>query len=246
MIGRTNSGSGGGGALKTITVDLYSAANDTVSYTNPFDGLSHTVTTDASGHALAEIAIRRKKTASVTFESSVAKNPTALENYYSKSIVLTEETTSIYVMPDDFIYWYGALNSAYGAGDLKSLGYTANIEDYAMANVSFGTNSFVANYTKSTKYTAGVGTNIQVDLSHFSSICAIIDHANSGASGKFNNTFYNTNKRTIRQTDGYITTTSMTRKVQNITDITTSAYVGINVNYANDAPKPTIYALWLE
>lgn len=89
-----------------ITVDLYSAANDTVSYIGT-DGNTHTVTTDSTGHAVTTITGISPTTPSITFTSSVAKDPDNLSNAYSKSIQLTKNTTEVYVMPDNVFYWWG-------------------------------------------------------------------------------------------------------------------------------------------
>ena len=88
-----------------ITVDVYSAASDTVSYLG-VDNQTHTITTDSTGHASATITIEGHGS-SLTFESSVAKDPSNLSNNYTKTIALTSATTSIYVMPDKALYWYG-------------------------------------------------------------------------------------------------------------------------------------------
>lgn len=87
----------------TKTVDVYSAASDTVSFTD-VNG-AKTVTTDASGHGSVSITFIPDST--ITFTSSVAKNPSNLSQAYSKTITMTDNITSIYVMPDTTIYWYG-------------------------------------------------------------------------------------------------------------------------------------------
>jgi hypothetical protein len=92
-----------------ITVDVYSAANDTVSYVG-VDSQTHTITTDSSGHASATITIKPSGSA-LTFTSSVAKEPSDLSSYYSKTITLTSATTSVYVMPDgEVMYWWGYIS----------------------------------------------------------------------------------------------------------------------------------------
>lgn len=91
---------------QTLTVDVYSAANDSVSYTDIY-GDSQVITTDSSGHATASIVILLSGS-SITFTSSVAKNTTPNStDDYTKTISLTTATTSIYIMPDVVAYWYG-------------------------------------------------------------------------------------------------------------------------------------------
>lgn len=89
-----------------VSVDLYSAANDTVSYVG-LDGQSHTITTDIDGHATATITIDPSGS-SLTFVSSVAIDPSNSSNYFSKTLTLTSSTSNIYLMPDgNVFYWYG-------------------------------------------------------------------------------------------------------------------------------------------
>lgn len=93
-----------------ITVDVYSAANDTVSYVG-VDGQTHTISTDSSGHASSTITIRANGS-TLTFTSSIAKGPDNLLNSYSKSISLTSATSAIYVMPNkDVLYWWGYIGN---------------------------------------------------------------------------------------------------------------------------------------
>lgn len=92
-----------------LTVDIYSAASDTLSYTD--DNGAQTVTTDATGKAtVVSITITQPSAGvdpTITFTSSVAKDPANLSNNYSKSVTVTENTTNIYIMPDACVYWWG-------------------------------------------------------------------------------------------------------------------------------------------
>lgn len=92
----------------TQTVTVYSAASDTVSFTDVTG--AKTVTTDANGHGSVSITFIPNQT--ITFTSSKAKNPTNLSQAYSKTITMTDSITSVYVMPDSTIYWYGYINGA--------------------------------------------------------------------------------------------------------------------------------------
>lgn len=232
-------GGGSGNPINTITVDFYSAVADTVTYLG-VDDLTHTITTDGNGHATAEIAIARISPTTIKFVSSIAKDPANLANYYSKSITLTDATDSVYVMPDDFLYWYGVMNSAYGVGDCLTLGYSNGIESYAMTNVVVNTNSFTTTFSEA-RYTAGVGTNVLVDLSRFNSIKAHVKSAVTTESGKFNGTFYNTSKSVIRS--AYFGNSSEQVFTQNISSVSTNNYVGIQSNWTGGM---VVYALWLE
>jgi hypothetical protein len=90
---------------RTITVTIYSAASDTVSFTDATG--AKTATTDTSG-AAANVSITFSPlNPSITFTSSVAKNPSNLSAYYSKTVTLTDNMTEVYVMPDASLYWWG-------------------------------------------------------------------------------------------------------------------------------------------
>lgn len=121
-----------------LTVDVYSAANDTISYTG-IDNQTHTITTDSNGHATATITINGNGS-TFTFTSSVAKKPTNLSSYYSKSISLTSSTSSIYVMPDNALYWWGYKNTTITPSNYKPSWSSAT---FVTPTVSENTNSFL-------------------------------------------------------------------------------------------------------
>ena len=92
---------------KTIT--LYSAVEDLVTYT---DINGHTVTEQFAENASSKsitVLIPNGGSASITFTSSVAKNPDNLSNYYSKTVSISSDTTSVFLMPssDKVLYWWG-------------------------------------------------------------------------------------------------------------------------------------------
>ena len=87
----------------TKTITVYSAASDTVSFTDMTG--AKTVTTNANGQGSVSITFI-PPSASITFTSSYAKYPSTAQNTYSKAISITENTTSIKVMPDGALYWY--------------------------------------------------------------------------------------------------------------------------------------------
>lgn len=90
---------------KTITV--YSAANDTLSFTDASG--SKTVTTDSSGQGSVTVVYNDGDF--ITFTSTVANDPDDLSSYYSRTIQLHTNTTEVYVMPDNTLYWWGYINS---------------------------------------------------------------------------------------------------------------------------------------
>lgn len=132
----------------TLSVDLYSAAQDTVSFTDD-EGVK-TVITDTDGHATATIKILPTgKT--ITFTSSVALDPDNLDgsHYYSKTVSVTTATTDVYVMPDNSLYWYG---------------YTNNVESMLTSNgwsggtFSLAFNTNMATLARTTRKFGGIGT----------------------------------------------------------------------------------------
>ena len=87
-------------------VTIYSAKGDTVSFTD-VNGNAQVVAF-GSDETSATILI---KTASsgydITFTSAIAKDPSDLTAYYSKTITVDGNTSDIYVMPENTLYWWG-------------------------------------------------------------------------------------------------------------------------------------------
>lgn len=106
-------------------VTIYSAANDTVSFTDS-NGLQ-TVVTDSSGVAENVSITYNRNNPTITFTSSVAKAIGGSTADYSKTITLTESTTKIYVMPNGkILYWYGYKPMSMTARNWKRNRSTAN------------------------------------------------------------------------------------------------------------------------
>ena len=135
-----------------LIVDLYSAASDTLSYTD--DNGAQTVTTDSTGKATGvNITITQPSQGvdpTITFTSSVAKDPDNLSNNYSKSITVTSQTTAIYVMPDACVYWWGwkisditnTANQPYSNAGYSNQGHSLTFStNYATIVLATGTKS---------------------------------------------------------------------------------------------------------
>ena len=93
----------------TVTLTVYSATEDTLSYTD-IDGVTQTIVfaSDQSSKSVdIEIAYEGS---SLTFTSSIAKNPSNLSNDYSKTVAITRDTTEIYIMPNNALYWWGYMS----------------------------------------------------------------------------------------------------------------------------------------
>lgn len=104
----------------TKTITVYSAANDTVSFTDMAG--SKTVTTDSSGEGSVSVTYLLGDV--ITFTSSVAKDPDSLSTDYSRQVTFAQNTQNVYVMPDNTLYWYG-FNNGVESGDAAWMpGYT--------------------------------------------------------------------------------------------------------------------------
>ena len=124
--------------IHTISVDLYSAASDTVSFTD--ESGSKTATTDTTGKAEAVSITFSDLAPSITFTSSVAKDPDNLSNDYSKTVTIGNATTEIALMPEaraKMLYWWGYMGS-----DCEVIS-TANGWSYGqtLINPTFNTNN---------------------------------------------------------------------------------------------------------
>lgn len=117
----------------TKTITVYSAASDTVSFSDMTG--AKTVTTDTSGQGSVSITFI-PPSASITFTSSYAKNPSDLSQAYSKTITITEATTSIKVMPDGALYWYGWNSNNWTLGNHTNATYAKNTRDITISSGS--------------------------------------------------------------------------------------------------------------
>ena len=107
-----------------VTVTIYSAVEDLITYTD-INGDTETIQLPSnSDHTTATITIDPSGS-NITFTSSVAKKPSDLSEPYSKSVMITDATTEIKVMPDNALYWWGYESS--------------NFEDCTSANGWSGT-----------------------------------------------------------------------------------------------------------
>lgn len=97
-------------SVVTISVDLYSASEDTVTFTD-LNG-SHTALTDTDGVATVSMTVLQHTGTDVAITSSVAKDPANLSNYYSTTKHVNGSTTEVFAMPDNTLFWYGYYDSA--------------------------------------------------------------------------------------------------------------------------------------
>lgn len=106
-------------------IDIYSAALDTVYYTE--NGQDITIcTTDATGHGT--VSKQDLPNGTYTLYSTVANDPDNLSNPYTKSITVTDGTVEIYVMPENCLYWYGYMTNLEVIS--STAGYQTVSQDY--------------------------------------------------------------------------------------------------------------------
>lgn len=165
-----------------ITATIYSAASDTITYTD--DNGAQTVTTDSTGKAEnVSITITQPSAGvdpSITFTSSIAKDPTDLTADYSKAVTISENMTEIYVMPDNAIYWYGYksnLEAVIPANGWSNVGIGST---YNLNSATFNTNNIKCK--SAAMYDARqVSTQTTVTLSKFNVIAKGINGTQAGA-----------------------------------------------------------------
>ena len=145
-------------AILQQTITIYSAKEDTVTYTDIYGDTQTEVF--ASGQTSKSITVDIMPSgSSITFTSGVAKDPGDLTDYYSKTVTIDSNTTNVYLMPDSvtILYWYG-----YISNDLQNVN-TSNgwsVNNYAFATPTYNTNDISNTSSSSGNGTlCGVGTS---------------------------------------------------------------------------------------
>lgn len=241
-----------------ITVDVYSAASDTLSYVG-VDGQTHTVTTDSTGYASTTISILATGS-TITFESSVALDPEDVTSHYSKSIALTSATPEVYLMPSNAIYWFGYKNSSYGelqGGAWHASGGTDSNEGYPNApSVTWNTNYLHLGQGGS-QYCGVSYYNKLVDFSQYSKWRAISKGCSiTNATYRYQNcnakllqnlqdqyTLLRNIEPSVTQNGQQTATKGLESITNDITAITSSGYVSF---YLRSVGTMELYAYWLE
>ena len=141
---------------------LYSAVGDTVIYTDA-DGVQKTAVFDANSPSkYIDLSIDPDNGTSITFTSSIAKdvsqNGQTITDY-SKTILVTQETTDIFIMPDYTLYWWG-----YMSDDLEFLsnanGWSITSSSYTGFNDPTVNTNYLDLNSEVAKY-CGVGSKTQ-------------------------------------------------------------------------------------
>lgn len=91
---------------ETITVDIKSAVNDTVYYYDENGNKTTLCVTDSSGNSTG-VSITYTPGENITLYSTIAKSTEDVSKPYSKTLALNNSVTSISLIPDGAVYWYG-------------------------------------------------------------------------------------------------------------------------------------------
>ncbi len=149
--------------LTQITVTMYSAVEDTVTFTDKA-GVAYTETF-ATGQSSKSVSfyINSSGSSTIEFTSSVAKNPDNLSEPFSKSVTITSATTEIRVMPTDvnLLYWWGYVDS--NCEDCTSTnGWTNASQYYPLTTPTHNKNSIRLASTSSSSQAIGSKTSDNV------------------------------------------------------------------------------------
>lgn len=216
----------------TKTITVYSAASDTLTFTD--ESGSKTVTTDSSGVGSASVTILPNGS-SITFTSSVAKNPSDLSANYSKTVNVTSSTTAVYVMPNDnTLYWYGYNGGVEAITTSNGWSYTGSSR--TLSGCTFSTN-YVNLHSNGENYVSGVGATSKKDINEVYLIADATISSGSGYLGSFSSkdvAAYNNPLNSFTNGLNYTTTTYSQ---------TFNAYVGVEVLRGANA---NVYGLWYE
>ena len=246
MKGRTNAYIASGGGGTSITVSVYSAANDTIYYIE--NGVQKTLCqTDATGKAL-NVSIN-VGTSGKTYEliSSVAKDPTNLSNPYSKIVAVTSATTDIILMPNNTAYWYGYINTTLTGGiEGELLGRSNQSPATFNCVATKDTNKLVLEDNNTTEaYGIAFVSHDLIDVTSYSTLKAIAVTTGGGALGLLDSTNLH---RTDNRWNWYGTPSAIgTTKSVVANDLTSvTGNYGITVARPDEQKSIECEAIWFE
>lgn len=159
-------------AMAHQTITIYSAKEDTITYTDVYGDTQTEVF--ASGQTSKQITVDIETSgSSITFSSGIAKEPTNLSNAYSKTVTIDTNTTEVYLMPDNALYWWGYESS--------------NLENCTSANGWSGSYAYIApthntnniSFSTSSNQLCGIGTKNTVSASKFYGIAKTTSGSNA-------------------------------------------------------------------
>ena len=222
----------------TKTITVYGAVQDTMSFTDAAG--PKTVTTDPSG--VGSVSITYDDGSTITFTSNVADDPSNIGvGYYSKAITLTAATTSIYVMPDGAVYWYGFMNGAEILSSANSWGISGSVSAFKNPTLS---NYYVAANTSNTACYCGIGSTNKVSGSK---VCAIIKGV-TATGGTYGGIWADTVKTLGLTSSQIVATVDTASKKKYEISISADSYCAAYSSMGGTASSRAeeIYALWCE
>lgn len=117
----------------TKTITIYGAVEDTITFT---DATGSKTCTFEIGQSSKSQSITFIPDSTITFTSTVSKNPSNLSANFTKTITMTDSITSIYVMPDNVMYWYGYSNGVVAINSTMISYYTWSVPTFNTRNIS--------------------------------------------------------------------------------------------------------------
>ena len=220
-------------AYSTQTDIIHSAANDTVYYLDELNNPTILCTTDSGGIGYCDLTALGEGVH--TFISSVSKDPSSLENYYSKQILITDTVyghrTELYLMPDTVktLYWYGLKSP-----DMETLTTANGWTSYVDGTVTFNTND------AGLASNAGIGTKGSISFSKIHTICK----TTAFKSGSTIGVTLRTNSTKNGNSSNYVYQ-SVTNTIQHLEIEPSSGHIYAYVNSV-DGRTGSAYALWYE
>lgn len=147
----------------TKTVTIYSAKKDYITWTDASGNKSVQFEDNETSKSITVTYIAPSQ--SITFTSSIAKNPSNLSQSYSKTISFSDSVSSIYLMPNNVLYWYGYTTS--NMQDITSANGWSNPYGLVMNAPTYNTNNLYFGSASGTLI--GIGTKNAVSFSkmHF-------------------------------------------------------------------------------
>lgn len=220
----------------TAQTDIIVTAHggDTVYYME--NGSPVTLTTADSDTGIGTVDWSDLPKGAITLYSSTAKNPSDLTADYSKTVYITENTTQIYLMPDNALYWWGYLNN-FGSISTAN-GWSSSV---TFVDPIFDTNSCTTGTTSPGK-TSGFGT---INAVTTSGIHAIVSAKTVGL-GSCN--FIDS--KNINTYTSYFSTSgvSSANTIQHLSNTGSSNTGFMSVRVAGNVGTnaTTLYAMWYE
>lgn len=219
----------------TKTITVYGAVGATISFTDAVG--SKTVTLNSSGQGSVSITFI-PPSQSITFtDTNKAKNPNNLSQNYSKSITITESTTSVKVMPDNALYWWG-----YESTNIQDVS-TANgwSHIYTLDAPTHNTNNISCN-SAGTSHLCAIGS--ATSISAFSKIKVIAKKTSGNANTAVVLVYPS---KTLGGGGGYSYIVPFSNTSNALVEVTASSVTsGYIMCQGNDGGGATFSAVWYE